>query len=145
MKLARRGANRMKACLAWTAACLLTLVAAASAAHAACVAGARSAPLVPPYCSAPDLPLDMCCNGYTTGAQTVDVDGDLFGNECDPDYNQDCAVSLTDFALFKTYLFCVFPAPCYATAAVADHDYDGTVGMKDFFYFKKKFLMAPGP
>jgi hypothetical protein len=72
-----------------------------------------------------------------------DSDGDLCGNRCDADYNQDSEVSILDFATFRT---------CFngAVQGICDHateeDLDGIISIQDFGIFRQQFLArVPGP
>ena len=71
-----------------------------------------------------------------------DSDGDLCGNRCDADYDQDNALSILDFATFRS---------CFNGAAeeVCDHApelLDGVISIEDFAIFRQQFLAgAPGP
>ena len=64
-----------------------------------------------------------------------DSDGDLCGNQCDADYNQDSMVSILDFGNFQT---------CFAGAVegVCDHSpeiLDGIISILDFGVFRRQF------
>jgi len=71
-----------------------------------------------------------------------DSDGDLCGNQCDADYDQDSVVSITDFSTFRS---------CFggAVEGVCDHApeiLDGAIGIEDFSIFRQQFLAGvPGP
>jgi hypothetical protein len=71
-----------------------------------------------------------------------DSDGDLCGNRCDADYNQDEVVSIIDFGTFQS---------CFAGAiqGVCDHVpevLDGVIGIQDFGIFQQQFVASvPGP
>jgi len=67
-----------------------------------------------------------------------DTDGDLFGNRCDADFNNDGTVTFADFVFFSE---------AYGSANV-DADLNGTgivVSFADFVIFSELYLLAPGP
>ncbi len=76
------------------------------------------------------------CLDVPNNAQT-DGDADGFGNRCDADLNNDCAVDFLDLALLKDVIF--------TSDASADFNVDGQVDFLDFADMKALFLMAPGP
>jgi len=71
-----------------------------------------------------------------------DSDGDLCGNQCDADYNQDGVVSIVDYGIFQS---------CFTGAAqeVCDHApeiLDGFISIQDFGVFRQQFVAGvPGP
>ena len=66
-----------------------------------------------------------------------DTDGDLFGNFCDADLDQNCAVNFADLAIMKAVFFGADPH--------ADLDGDGSVNFSDLGLMKAMFFGAPGP
>jgi hypothetical protein len=83
----------------------------------------------------------MVANGpvqiASAGPSQNDSDGDLFGNSCDADLNNDGAVNFTDLYLFKQVFNTADPD--------ADLNGDGAVNFSDQFIFKSLFNKAPGP
>jgi hypothetical protein len=71
-----------------------------------------------------------------------DSDGDLCGNRCDADYDQDNVISISDFAAFRTCFIGNVPGVC-------DHvpeDLDGAISIQDFSAFRQQFVAGvPGP
>ncbi len=71
-----------------------------------------------------------------------DSDGDLCGNHCDADYDQDGLVSITDFGTFQV---------CFTTTplGICDHapeTLDGLISILDFGLFQQQFVAGvPGP
>jgi len=71
-----------------------------------------------------------------------DSDGDLCGNQCDADYNQDNLVSILDFGVFRA---------CFSGTVeeVCDHApeiLDGVISIQDFGVFRQQFTVGvPGP
>ena len=71
-----------------------------------------------------------------------DSDGDLCGNQCDADYNQDGVVSIVDYGIFQS---------CFTgtAQAVCDHApmiLDGLISILDFGIFQQQFdAGTPGP
>jgi subtilisin family serine protease len=71
-----------------------------------------------------------------------DSDGDLCGNRCDADYNQDSLMSILDFGAFRS---------CFTGAVqeVCDHapeTLDGFISIQDFGIFRQQFVAGvPGP
>ena len=71
-----------------------------------------------------------------------DSDGDLCGNQCDADYNQDSLVSIFDFGTFRA---------CFAgtVQGVCDHApeiLDGLISILDFGVLRQQFTAGvPGP
>ncbi len=71
-----------------------------------------------------------------------DSDGDLCGNRCDADYDQDNRVGILDFSTFSS---------CFngAVQGICDHtpeSLDGAISIEDFGAFRQQFLAGvPGP
>jgi hypothetical protein len=72
-----------------------------------------------------------------------DLDHDGCGDLCDADFNQDGAVGVPDFGIFKASFGKSSGTPGYD--ARADLNCDGVVGVPDFGIFKAGFGKAPGP
>ncbi len=79
--------------------------------------------------------LDNCLEA--SNADQLDVDGDGYGNACDADFDNDCAVNFADLALLKQAFLGSDP--------VYDLDGDGAVNFADIAGFKAQFLAPPGP
>jgi hypothetical protein len=83
--------------------------------------------------------VDNCVTAPNPGQE--DSDNDLCGNHCDADYNQDTAVSIIDYGIFRS---------CFSGSvrAVCDHApelLNGVISIEDFAVFRKQFLEgAPG-
>ncbi len=84
--------------------------------------------------------LDNCTE--TANADQADTDADGFGNGCDADFNNDCAVNFSDLAFMKSVFFCDD-----ATQAClnADLDGDGVVSFLDLAILRQLFFLPPGP
>ena len=84
--------------------------------------------------------VDNCINA--SNPDQDDSDGDLCGNQCDADYNQDSLVSILDFSTFRS---------CFngAVEGVCDHapePLDGVISILDFGIFRQQFVAGvPGP
>jgi Thrombospondin type 3 repeat len=78
------------------------------------------------------------CRTASNAAQD-DTDGDLCGNRCDADYNQNGVVNFIDFSAFS-FAFASNDMQKDHTQPVA-----GPVGFLDFSYFSSAFGGAPGP
>ncbi len=64
-----------------------------------------------------------------------------YGDACDPDFDNDGLVTLTDYATWrKYYRQAVPPAPAYV-----DLDNDNLVGLSDYAVWRKYYRSAPGP
>ncbi len=71
-----------------------------------------------------------------------DSDGDLCGNQCDADYNQDSVVSILDFGTFQT----CFTGTVQGICDHAPEILDGVSSILDFGVFQKQFVAGvPGP
>lgn len=70
-------------------------------------------------------------------ADQTDADGDLFGNLCDADLNNDCIVNAGDLALLRSAFFSADP--------VADLNSDGEVNVADLGLMRNAFFRPPGP
>ncbi len=82
-----------------------------------------------------DDSVDNCTDVMNAGQQ--DTDGDLIGNACDTDYNNDCNVSFIDIGQFGSEFG--------GTNALFDHNADGAVNFLDYFVVTGFFLSPPGP
>jgi hypothetical protein len=72
----------------------------------------------------------------------VDSDGDLCGNQCDADYNQDSVISVVDFGIFQACFTGAFQEICDQ----APDPLDGVISVKDFGIFRQQFVAGiPGP
>jgi len=71
-------------------------------------------------------------------ATQTDTDGDLIGNACDPDFNQNGIVDQFDFSRLKA---------CFGQTTCVDEDLNGNgiVDQFDFSRLKSMFGKAPGP
>ncbi len=84
--------------------------------------------------------VDNCINAPNPDQD--DSDGDLCGNRCDADYDQNNVVSIVDFAAFRD---------CFkgAVQGVCDHapeTLDEIISIQDFGIFAQQFLAGvPGP
>lgn len=89
-----------------------------------------------------DTDNDGVSNGFdncliAANADQRDTNADGFGNLCDPDLNNDCAVNFEDLSLLKAVFF--------GTDADADFDGDGGVNFSDLAVMKEGFFGPPGP
>ncbi len=80
--------------------------------------------------------LDNC--SAVANADQRNTDGDLYGNVCDPDFNNDGAVNFPDLALMKSVFF-------LQGAFDQDMNGDGFVNFVDLSLFSEYFFSAPGP
>ena len=67
----------------------------------------------------------------------LDVDGDGYGNICDPDFDNNLVVNASDLAFFKTKFFSSDPD--------ADLNGDSVVNAADLAILKTMFFKPPGP
>jgi hypothetical protein len=89
---------------------------------------------------------------YTAGERTADMDdncstlsnplqrhtdGDIYGNRCDPDLNNDGLVTVTDFLILRSRLNTTDPD--------ADLNGDGVVTVTDFLILRGFLNKPPGP
>jgi hypothetical protein len=65
------------------------------------------------------------------------TDGDLYGNICDADLNNDGTVNLSDYSAFRSAFGTSDPD--------ADFTGDGQVNLSDYSIFRRSFGKAPGP
>jgi hypothetical protein len=70
-----------------------------------------------------------------------DTDMDGYGNQCDPDFNNDGLTNLSDFGIFGAS-FGATGAPC---SLPTDMSGDGIVNLSDFGLFGASFGIPPGP
>ncbi|MEM9058571.1 MAG: LamG-like jellyroll fold domain-containing protein, partial [Pseudomonadota bacterium] len=66
-----------------------------------------------------------------------DTDGDGYGNFCDPDFNNDCAVNALDLAQLRELYF--------TDDAETDLNGDGAVNALDLGLVRERFFTVPGP
>ena len=66
-----------------------------------------------------------------------DTDSDGYGNACDPDLNNDCAVNFLDFGILKSVFFSANPD--------SDFNGDGVVNFLDLNIQRDMFFGPPGP
>ena len=76
-------------------------------------------------------------NGPGQASNQVDTDVDGYGEACDPDYDQDIVVGLTDFSIFLVDFTTGVPGNG------TDHDGDGVTGLTDFSVFVAFFGATP--
>lgn len=79
--------------------------------------------------------LDNCYE--VANADQRDTDSDGFGNLCDGDLNNDCAINIADLAIFKSAFLSSDPD--------ADFDGSGSVNVADLSRLRAWFLGKPGP
>lgn len=89
---------------------------------------------------------DSCievANGPKAGPNDqLDADGDLYGNVCDCDFDQNGACDIADFGMY----FVGDMISGHDSGTGTDMSGDGTVNITDFVYFLPGFLAgAPGP
>ena len=66
-----------------------------------------------------------------------DTDGDLIGNICDADFNNDCIVNVVDLGIMRSVFF--------TSDADVDLNGDGVVNVVDLGILRAKFFLPPGP
>ena len=76
-------------------------------------------------------------NGPGEASNQIDTDTDGYGEACDPDYDQDFVVGLTDFSIFLVDFAAGTPS------SGTDHDGDGVTGLTDFSVFVDFFSAVP--
>jgi hypothetical protein len=87
--------------------------------------------------------VDNCVTVLNPGQE--DSDGDLCGNQCDADYNQDSLISILDFGTFQTCFTGAFQGVC-DHAGSTPGALDGLVSILDFGVFQQQFAArVPGP
>jgi hypothetical protein len=104
----------------------------ATNANAGAVADADSDLVPDAFDNCLDIP-----NGPGEASNQVDTDIDGYGEACDPDYDQDIVVGLTDFSIFLGDFTTGTPANG------TDHDGDGVTGLTDFSVFVAFFSSSP--
>ena len=67
----------------------------------------------------------------------LDVDGDGYGNICDPDFDNSGTVNAADLAYMRTHFF--------STVPLADLTGDGIVNAADLSIVRTMFFKPPGP
>ncbi len=83
--------------------------------------------------------VDMCV--AVPDAAQADTDGDLYGNICDCDFDQDSSCGIQDFNLFLPDF-----AASVDSGIGTDMNSDGSVGISDFNLFLPGFQASvPGP
>ncbi len=67
-----------------------------------------------------------------------DTDGDLYGNYCDPDFDNNCIVNFSDLAYFRMK---------FMTRSEHDADFngDGCINFSDLVVMRVNFMKPPGP
>jgi photosystem II stability/assembly factor-like uncharacterized protein len=79
--------------------------------------------------------VDNCTE--TPNANQIDADADGYGNLCDADFNNDCAVNAQDLGLMRLAFF--------SSDATVDLNSDGVVNFLDLGLLRQLFFGAPGP
>lgn len=85
--------------------------------------------------------LDNCID--VPNSDQLDSDGDLYGNACDTDLNNDCVSNAVDLGLLRVAFFASDGDPNWNPAA--DFNGDGTVNVVDLGTLRATFFGAPGP
>ncbi len=73
----------------------------------------------------------------------TDSDGDLYGNACDADYDQDGLVGGADFIILRDAFATALGEPSYVPHC--DWNDDDVIGGPDYSYFRQAFGKPPGP
>jgi hypothetical protein len=94
----------------------------------------------------PDDDSDGVCNAddnclIDANPAQVDTNMDGYGNQCDPDVDNDGVTGISDFLLFSA----AFPQPVPPADPDLDFDTDAVIGIGDFLIFSSFFPGAPGP
>ena len=79
--------------------------------------------------------LDNCT--LAANVAQIDVDGDYYGNRCDPDFNNDGYVTAADYVLFRAHLNTADP--------LYDLNGDGYVTAADYLILRGYLNKTPGP
>jgi hypothetical protein len=75
------------------------------------------------------------------GHSQLDTDGDLYGNACDCDFDQNGTCNIADFSIFRVDFW-----DTHDSGVGTDMDGSGRVGIGDFSLFREGFWEAvPGP
>ena len=75
-----------------------------------------------------------------------DSDGDLCGNHCDADYNQDSLVSILDFGTFQACFTGTIPRHAQEVCDHFPEILDGVISILDFGVLQQQFAAGvPGP
>ena len=96
----------------------------------------------------PDTDVETALDGFdhcllTANTDQRDTDGDLYGNRCDADLNNNGLVNTLDFGLFKQAFGCV--ATQTPSELNTKFNGDGRVNTLDFGLFEQMFGKPPGP
>jgi len=87
----------------------------------------------------PDV-VDNCIDAVNPDQD--DSDGDLCGNRCDADYNEDGLISILDFGTFRA----CFTGDVQAICDHAPEILDGLISILDFGVFRQQYVAGvPGP
>ena len=89
-----------------------------------------------------DIDDDGVCNAddncpLIKNPKQIDTDGDLTGNACDCDYDNDDFIGISDFYTFMDAYGSAYPNKNYNP--IADHDCDNDVDVDDFNDFASAF------
>lgn len=99
-----------------------------------------------PDCDGPDTDgIGDACDNCTLKAnfEQIDSDGDLFGNACDGDFDNDGSIWSSDFVVFRGAFDTSLGDPLYVPAV--DMDANGAIDALDFLHFREYFAGPPGP
>ncbi len=88
-----------------------------------------------------DHTVDNCLRHFNPGQ--TDSNGDLFGNACDPDIDNDFTVNFADLTAVKSAFFSNPAAPAWNPDA--DFDDSGQINFNDLQIIKSFFFGVPGP